>query len=373
MITSTENTYSWESTYAVTTDTSASAETSTTPLASASTSLADSELGDIVQEDHDRPPLGSFVFGPAYDGTCFVLKDNLLYYCKAKQPEYWPALYFIEVSTKQHPLITGLFHNGQTYVFSKVDMFFIQGSGPGQFHPLPMKVKTGAQSKLGAISVAGKGIYHTGPDGVYLFASGSDSKATEAAFEPIFRGETIQGLPGVSDMSTSMLWQFRNSLYFFYQSTGYDWPTNVLVFNLETSRVTYYTYDDGDVIAIRAVVTDQYNNRLLIGDDTGFIRTIENTSYDDDSGEPIAWDIQSKDFELQTRKHFPRWVKYDVDASDADSCVGALILDGVVHHSHTITGSRDTRRRLVGEGNGNRSAIRITGTGQVSIYAAEGE
>ncbi len=373
MITGTENTYSWESTYGTATDTAASSVTTTNFLGSVETSNADSALGDIVAEDHDRPPYGSFVFGPAFDGTCFILKANLLYYCKPKQPEYWPALYFIEVGTKQSPLITGLFHNGQTYVLSKTELYFIQGTGANRFNPLPMKAKTGAQSKLGAVAVAGKGIYHTGPDGIYLWSSGSDVKITENAFEPIFRGEAVQELPGVSDMSTSMLWVYRNSLYFFYQSTGYSWPTNVLVMNLDTGRCMYYSYNDSSVIQIRTITTDHYNNRLLIGDSTGFVRTIENQLYTADSSQAIEWEIQSKDFELQTRKHFPRWIKYDVDASSAASCTGALILDGVIHHSHTITGSRNTRRRLVEVGNGNRSAIRISGTGPVTIYAAEGE
>jgi hypothetical protein len=366
------NTHTWEERYRDLQD-NADEPTYTNPFDTFDSNLTDGNLGDLVETDHDRPPTGEFVFGPAYDGTCFIIDGNLLHYCKPKQPEYWPATYFIEVGPVQFPLQTGVFHNGQPFVFSKIEMFYVQGTGHGTFFPLPMKAKTGAQSTRGACSVAGKGIYHTGPDGIYLFASGSDSKITEDALEPLFRGESVQGMPGVQSMSTAWVHVFRNHLYFGYQSSGYAYPTNVLVLNLETNRLAYYTYNDGSVIEIRAIATDERNARLLIGDTAGFVRVIENTAYEDDGDEPVAWEVQSKDYTLQTRKHFPRWCKYDVDASNATTCTGALILGGAVHHSHTITGNRDTRRRLVGTGNGNRAAIRISGTGPVAIYAAESE
>lgn len=369
---STENCFTWEIRYADIENTQ-TAPTFSIPLGIFDSATPDGELGDLIENDHDRPPFGSFVFGPAYDGTCFILKDNLLHYCKPKQPEYWPSLYYIEVTIKQFPLITGLFHNGQPIVMSKNEMFHIQGSGHGTFFPFPLKTKTGAQSIRGAISVAGKGVFHTGPDGIYLYSSGNDSKITEASLEPLFRGETAQGMPGVSSMATAILHEFKNSLYFAYQSTGYNWPTNVLVINLETNKTSYYTYNDGAAVEIRAMTTDKESNRLLLGDNTGYVRVIESTSYTTDSGAAIPFEVQSKDFELQTRKHFPRWIKYDIDASSVATCTGELILNGESHHSHTITGSRNTKRRLVEIGNGNRSAIRISGTGPVTIYAAEGE
>lgn len=368
----TENTYSWEE-RSIDLSTTVSHGTYTEPFGTIDSVQDDSELGDEVSTDHDRPPLGSFIFGPAYDGTCFILYSNLLYYCKPKQPEYWPATYYIEVSTPQFPLKTGVFHNGQPYVCSANEIYYIQGTGNGTFFPLPMKAKTGAQSIQGAVSVDGKGIFHTGPDGIYLFGSGADTKITEDSFEPIFRGEDTNGIPGVADMSTSWLFGSGNYIYFGYRSSGYRYPTNILVTNLNTNRTSYYNYNDGNAVEIRAIRADETNKRIVIGDNLGYVRVIESTSYTDDSGAAISFDLQSKDYQLQTRKHFPRWVKYDVDASSSTSCTGELIVDGSSYQTHTITGNRDTRRRLTGVGNGNRAAIRISGSGPVSIYAAESE
>lgn len=365
---STDDTFSWEERFhdLATTITD---PVYTQPFTSFDSTIADSGVGDEVATDHDRPPLGSYVAGPAFDGTCFIVKENLLYYCKPKQPEYWPALYYIEVSPPQVPGKLVVFHNGQPFYLTANEIYYIQGTGAGTFFPLPMKAKTGARNVRGAVSVAGKGIYHTGPDGLYLFSSGSDIKITEESLEPLFRGESVQDMPAVADMTSSWLQAFGNHLYFGYRSEGNTYPTNVLAMNLETSRVSYFEY----AFEISATVDDETNHRLLTGGSDGYIRVIESTLYTDDAGTAIDWETQSKDFLLQTRKHFPRWNKYDVDASGADSCTGELILEGAVHASHTITGNRQTRRRLVEVGNGNRAAIRISGTGPVTIYAAESE
>jgi hypothetical protein len=346
--------------------------TYTTPIDDFDSTLPDSFLGPEVARDHDRPPLGSFVFGPAYDGTCFILKDNLLYYCKPKQPEYWPALFFVEVSPPQFSLKTGLFYNNQPYVLTTNEIYYVAGTGDGTFLPTGTNARTGAQSILGAVSVDGKGIYHTGPDGIYLFNNGLDRKITEDSLEPIFRGEDKEGLPGVFTMTNSWLMAFQSKLYFGYQSAEHDYPANILVLNLDTDKLVYYLYNDGSDVEIRTVRVDETNNRLLAGDSAGIVRVIESKSHSDDSGTAISWEVQSKDFTLQTRKHFPRWNKYDVDATNA-TCTGELILDGVSHQSHTISGNRKTNRRLVDTGNGNKSAIRISGTGPATVYAAESD
>jgi hypothetical protein len=339
---------------------------------SVDTTTTDANLGDEVETDHDRPPLGQVVLGPTYNGILFMIKDNLLYFSSAKQPEYWPSTNFIEVSTTQFPLKTGDFMNGQLYCFSKNEIFFIQGTGSSSFFPYPMKAKTGAQNQFGAVSVPGKGIFHTGPDGIYLF-SGTDQKITEALLEPIFRGETVNGMNGVSDMGSSWLFVFGNYLYFGYTSTGHDHPTNVIVFNLVNNKLTYYVYNDGSDVEIRCLVRDETNNRTLIGDNTGYVREIEKISQTRDDTTEISWESQCKDFTLATRKHFPRWNKYDVDATNAASCTGSLILDDAVLKSHTITGNRNVRRRLLPESNGSRASIRISGSGPATIYGAESE
>lgn len=335
------------------------------------TTTADASLGSKLETDHDRPVVGQYVSGPAFDGTCFIVKENLLYYCKPKQPEYWPSDYYIEVSTPQFPgKCPVIFHGGIPYFLTKNEIFQIQGTGHNKFLSIGQKAKTGAQGAFGALSVKGKGIYHTGADGIYLF-SGDDKKITESNLEPLFRGETVNGMPGVSSMTTAWLHQYGNNLYFGYTSTGYTYPTNILIMNLDTNRISYYAYNDGSVISIRCIATDETNNRILVGDTAGFVRKIDDKTVSTDSGTVISWEVQSKDYTLQTRRHFPRWAKYDVDASSATTCTGEVIVDGTTVQSHTITGSRNVRFRHITTSNGKRCAIKISGTGPASVYAAE--
>lgn len=336
------------------------------------TTQPDGSLGAQVETDHDRPPAGSFVFGPSYDGTCFIIKDNRLYFCKPKQPEYWPTSNFIEVGSAGFPGKTLVFFNGQLHWLSTSRIYYIQGTGATTFFPIPAKSKTGSQSFFGAVEVAGTGIFHIGDDGIYLY-TGDDAKFSEAILEPIFRGETVNGIPGVCNIKSSWLHFFENALYFGYCSALDKEPNNILVFNMDSWRLSHHIYNDGSDIQVRTVTTDKSNNRFLVGDSAGFIREIENKSLTTDSGGAISWELQSKDFTLQTRKHFPRWVKYDVDASSALSVSGRLYLDGALHQTHTLSGNRNTRRRLVEPDNGDRVAINLSGSGEVEVYAAEFE
>lgn len=334
------------------------------------TTTADTALGTALATNHDRPPLGDIVVGPNFNGVCFIVKDNLLYYCLAKQPEYWPTTYFIEVSPPQFPGKAATFWNGQLYYLTKQDIYLIQGTGVNTFFPFSQAAITGTQGQLAVESVAGHGIYHVGADGIYLF-SNTDKKVTQGNFERIFRGETVNDIPGVdrSKLSNSWLKQYQSKLYFGYADSTETYPSNVLVFDLTTSKAWYHSYP----FSIVSVEVDETNNRFLAGDTAGKIHWIENKNNTKDETTAISWEIESKDFTLQTRAHFPRYVKYDVDASGSTTAAGKVILDGAVQQSHTLSENRKTKKRLVATGNGERMSLRVTGSGPVTIYGIEAE
>ena len=332
---------------------------------------SDGALGDVEETDHFRPPLGHFVIGPNYNGVCFILLDNKLYYCKAKQPEYWPLTYYVEVGSLQDPARAAVFYAGQLYVLTQQNkIFLIQGTGSNTFFPVPMDALTGTQSVDCALSVHGEGLFHLGPDALYVYA-GQDRNFSEAAFLPIFRGTTTNGVPGIDStkLSRCMLVPYHGYIYFFYCSTTDTYPSNCLVFHIGTKRAGYYSWS----MQFRVATVDQTNNKLLAADTSGYVWQIENKSATDDGGTAISFEAESKSFVLQTRRNFPRWCKYDVDASNADSCTGKIIVDGSTLQSHTLSENRKTKRRLITTGNGRRSSVRISGTGPVSIYATEME
>jgi hypothetical protein len=324
-------------------------------------SVADASLGGEVATNHDQPPLGSLVAGPFYNGTCFIAKGNLLYYCLAKQPEYWPSTNFIEVGAPQFPIKAIIELGGRVYCVTKSQIWLIQGTGSASFLPVPMRSLAGAPNQFGAIGVEGVGIYHIGPDGIYLFSGSKDIKITQEAFDVLFSDiSSTNGMAPVLNKGTgTWLIQFENKLYFHY--TG----GNVLVFNLDTQKALFQKYN----VSLTAPVVDETNDRLYVGDNDKFVRRLEDTEATDDDGTAISWEVESKDFTIQTRAHFPRWVKYDVTGT----ATGTVLLDGTAHQTHALSTSRSTKRRLVKPGNGQRVSIRITGTTPGTVYAAEFE
>lgn len=328
------------------------------------TSTADASLGGLVATNHDRPPDGTLVAGPFYNGTCFIAKGNLLYYCLSKQPEYWPSTNFIEVGAPQFPIKAIVELAGRVYCLTKSQIWLIQGTGDASFLPAPMRSLAGAPNLFGAVGVEGRGVYHIGYDGIYLFSGSRDIKITQEAFDVLFSDvSSANGVDPVLNTATgTWLIQFGNKIYFHY--TG----GNILIFNLDTQKVVYHKYGS----TLTAPTVDKTNDRLYVGDYDRFVRRLEDPTADDDDGDGVEWEVESKDFTLQTRSHFPRWAKWDVDPGDI-TVTGSILLDGAVHQTHSITEARNTRRRLIKEGNGKRCSMRLSGTGQATVYAAEME
>lgn len=330
---------------------------------------ADGNLLTEVNSNHQRPPLGSYIAGPNYNGTTFIIKDNLLYYSLAKQPEYFPTSNYIEISPPEFPGQCLVFHNGKPYYLTKNKIYYIQGTGANTFFPYKMESITGAQGPFGAVSVDGKGIFHTGSDGIYLY-NGDDMNITKRNLQPIFRGVTTNGIPGVGSMANAWLIHFKDLLFFGYPSASATYPDNIIVFDLTTNAMGYYSFATGE---ISSVAIDETNNKLVAGDSNGFLWYLEDAGATDDDGTMIDWEVQSMDYTLATRYHFPRWVKYDVDLEDGSSATGEIILDGSTLQSHTITGSRNTKYRLITTGNGRRCSLKISGNGPAVIYPMEME
>lgn len=335
----------------------------------------DSALGTAVESDHNRPPVGSFVMGPTDNGTLFIVKSHRVYYCKPGRPEYWPSTYYLEISVPQYPLVCGVLYDNGPFFLDKRTIYYLSGSifadlpNLTTYKPIPMASKTGTVSAAATAAVSGLGIFHTGKDGIYLFQpGGTDEKITDAV-DPIFRGETVNGVEAVGDINQSWLLWFDNKLYFGYPSVADTSPKRMLVFDPTRQKIRYYTYDVGFV----AACNDKYNTRFLACTAAGNLWELEDQDAEDDNGTAIEWELETKQFTLQTRKHYPRWNKYDIDSSDATSAAASTLLDGTEVQSHTLSDDRNTRRRLIDIANGDKFSIRISGSGPVSVYAIESE
>ena len=336
------------------------------------TSTTDIALGVEIEYDHDRPPLGTIVLGPSYDGYVFMLLDNKLYYSKARQPEYWPVANYVEISPLQFPLRNACLFAGTLFCLPDVEIYQVQGTGSSSFFPLPMKAQTGTRGRRALESIKGFGILHLGGDGLYLFTGTEDAKITEQRFGPIFRGETVGSIPGIdrTKLDTCIIFLNKSHVWFGYCSADATYPNNFLVTNQLTGKVVHYAY--GREISLLA--RDNHNNRLLAVDSDGYVLELDLLSATTDNETPIAWEIESKSYADQLYKYFPRYAKYDVELVTPDATATAeILLNDEVKQEHVIRTSRNTNYRLIDSCTGDRLGMRITGTGPAAIYAVEVE
>jgi len=331
---------------------------------------ADGELSlTTVPSDHDRPPLGTVVAGPDLNGYLFIIINNKIRWSKPKQPEYWPTDNEIEISDPSDPGTGMTFYDGNLYASTKRLLYQIQGSGTDSFFPIPLGSVTGALGSDCLLGVKGVGILHVANDGLWLFNGAKDENVTKSRFGPIMEGTTKGSIPGAAtaNLSNSILKFFRNKLYFGYPST--DYPDEFLVWDFQTQRVSHY---DWNSLVFRAMAIDYDNKKLIGGAGTG-VYNLEDLTVTDDAGTDISWQLESKAFSDQLQSYFPRAAKWDVDVTSGSTAIGRILLNETIHQSHTLNGSRNTKKRIMAVGNGQRLAVRVDGTGPVDIYAASVE
>ena len=339
------------------------------PTTTLDTNTDDSALGTEVATDHNRPPAGTVVLGPAYQGTLFILKDNLLYYSLPNQPEYWPATYYIEVCPVQYSLRAGAFLDGQLFLSNGVEIYAIMGTGHQSFYPLPMSAMTGVINQDSFLAVKGHGIFRIAIDVLYQYTGGKDNLISRGQFEPLFQGNTIGSVPGLNRTYIDRCWLafFRGKLFFAYPGGASAYPDNMLVLDLATDKGAHYQFG----AYFQCAALDATNKRLLAGDTGGYIWELEKLSQTTDGGAAISWQIQTMDFN-QLHKYFPRYARYDVTlGTGAASVYGHILLDDVIKQSHLLSESRQTRKRHVIGCTGDRMAARLAGEGPVDIYGIE--
>jgi len=332
--------------------------------------MYDNELATLLEDDHDRPPLGAILAGPNYLGYIFMAVGHYLHYCKANQPEYFPSTYYVEVGSPDRD-ITGLeFWNGNLYAMKKNEIYLIAGTGHGSFLPTIMRAKTGVKQHTLATSVKGAGIFRINGDGIYVFTLTNDERITSKALHNIFYGETVENIVYINEtyLTRCFLLEFKNKIYFFYVGYGETYAGNIIVLDMDNKKITHYDYG----VEFSAACVDYTNDKLYACDSTGYIWELEAESATTDNAVAIDWQIQSKVFSDTLYKYFPRYAKYDVDVVSG-TAYGYILLNETVKQTHTITGSRLTKKRLVTHCTGDRLSLRLAGSGISSIYGAEVE
>ena len=329
--------------------------------------MDDEALGAEVSTDHDRIPEGATVVaGPDFGGTLFASVGNLLYFSKPNQPEYWPSTYYVEVGPTGDNIKSIRILAGQTYCQTQMDIYLIQGTGASSFFPLRQSASVGTLSDDMVLGVKGVGLLHFYYDGLWLYSGAVDSNVTNTRFRPVFQGETKGSILGMDSTYAANAWivQWHSKIYLGFPGSGETYPGQVLVFDASAQKAVHYDYGrDFSCIAV-----DEYNDRLLAGDSSGYVWILESSTATDDDGTDISWQVESMEFSDPLRMYFPRYAKWDVDGSGT----AYILLEGTSVQSHTLA-ARNTNKRLVATSCGKRLQLRIMGTGTATVYSAEVE
>ncbi len=319
--------------------------------------------------DHDRPPLGNHCAGPFFGGYVFILKDNKIYWCKAKQPEYWPSWYWDEISEPQDPGMALIDFGGTVFALTKERIVQIQGTGSSTFFPVVMESFCGTFASDAVCVVPNQGIYHLGKDGIYLFRA-VDSKVFPE-LDPIFSGRSVDGMPDLDLSKIANCWMasFSENLLLGYPSTSAttDYPDTVVRIDTDNGKISRFDYP----CSIVSVVVDKSSRRLYAGDTDGYAWRLDYEAAD--TGTDIAFELETKQLNTPTREFSPKWARYDTYCNGADTLSAEVIVDGVSVQTHDLSGvDRSTKPRLINDVVGNRISIRFSGTGgDVKIYGQQ--
>lgn len=309
-------------------------------LGAYTTSVADSALGSQVEVDND-PPLDGIVAiaGPGAYNNLFIGIGNKVYFSKPARPESFPALYYNEIGTPYFPIQALVDWGGLLYVFTKDGVYYLQGTSYNTYYPTRTLASMGLFARH-AIVPTEKGIMYLGGDGLYAFNGQNESKLTDAKVDPIFRGETVNGINPLNrdKIATCWLQYFNGKLFFGYPDANESTPSKVLVYDFLKSKFSIYDYGKN----LKSAFVDRVNNRLLVGDTTGVIWRLEYG--ENDGGEEFTFKIRSK--ELTSIEGFsPSLVRYNVK-NDGGSLINLRLLNkGDAAYTYTFTDTEDIKRR----------------------------
>ena len=307
-----------------------------TGTTTATSSQADTALGDEVEDDNDPPPNLAQI--AEFQGHFFGVGDpdnpHYLWFGKRFRPEAFPVANFLEIGNPDDPLRGLAPLAGLLGVFSRATKYRLLGSSTAGFTVSEGLSHRGTIAGQAIVS-AEQGIFFVASDGVYNTNLLAHDEEISAAIAPLFNGETVNDLlpinTGAGESMAAALWRRR---YYLSVPTGESATPNLMaVWSLDTRR--WYFYDHPAC----ALLVEEDADQLAAGLDDGLVYVLESGA--DDAGAGIALDVETKDYgggALHTRKLF-LWVKLDADTVGAEITV-RLYVDGTLNRTVTFTSTR---------------------------------
>lgn len=327
--------------------------------------FADSSLGAIIEVDNYAPPVASWAI--PYQEHIFFCRDatnpHYLWFSKRFRPEQVPQDQFLEIGNPDDPLQCALPFGGQLAVFARKTKYRILGNIVSGFVPQEAVSPRGTPCPMATIATE-MGVLFVARDGIFSTVLAAPDTSFGDAILPMFFGETVNDMAPIN-------WDFANTFsaatykgryYFAYADTTSEVPNRIAVFSRDTNH--WYHYDH----PLNSLYVEEDTDLYLGGGQDGFVYVLENGSTD--GGDDIALDVQTKDFQGDSkdiRKLFQH-LKVDMNTLGEDVTV-KFYVDDVLKRTATVNTTGRTERLIpLPEGTmGHHWRISFTYTGSIRI------
>lgn len=306
------------------------------------TSTSDSALGSLIETDNNIPPDGIVsITGPGSYQNLFVAVGNKIHYSKPSKPESFPSDYYTEVGTPYYSLQAIVDWGGQVYAFNKEGVYYLQGTSYNTFFATRTMASKGLFSKHG-IAPTEKGIMYLGDDGIYAFNGQAEAKLTDTKVDPIFRGDTVNGINPLNKAYIDNCWMsyFNGKLFLGYPDANEEFPNKVLMYDFIKQKFSIYDYGK----TLKCGFVDKVNQRLLVGDSDGKIWRLEYG--EDDYGDSFALKVRSKKLTVLAGVT-PSIARFDIYNEGGNTISARLMRKGDVVYTYNFTDSDDHKRRVL--------------------------
>lgn len=327
--------------------------------------VADASLGAVVEVDNGAPPTAAWaVQWQEHAWLCNDTTDpHLLWFSKRFRPEQFPADNYLEIGNPDDPLQCALPIGGVLGVFSRRTKYRVMGNAVSGFVALEAASPRGTPCPLATIT-SERGITFIARDGVFnTFLAGPD-EGFGSKILPLWFGETVNDMAYLN-WDVCHTWSaamYKNRYYFSYAETGHTTPNRVAVYSWDTNN--WYHYDH----PLRSMFVEEDTDLFMGGGLDGFVYMVENGTTD--GGSSIALDVDTKDFEGESRDIRKLFLSLKVDANTGGAAVTVkLYVDDVLEQTATVTTStrQETLLRLPEGVMGHHWRVNFTYTGSMRI------
>lgn len=333
-----------------------------------SSTIPDLSLSTLIEVDNGTPPLASWVTN--FQEHAFLCREannpHYLRFSKRYRPEQFPEDNFLEIGNADDPLQCAVAIGGQLGVFARKLKYRVMGNITSGFVPFEAASPRGTPCPMATIP-SEFGILFVARDGIFSTVLSSQDTGFADHILPLFFGETVNDMLPINwdQANTFSATTYKGRYYFSYAEQGTDTPNRLAVYSRDTEH--WYHYDH----PLRSLYVEEDTDLCLGGGLDGYVYILESGTTD--NGSSIALDVETKDFQGESKDARKLFLYLKVDANTlGESVTVKFYVDDVLKRTTTVTTASRTERLLpLPEGTMGhhwRANFTYTGSTRIRLY-----